>query len=48
MSSLPLLETLRKKGLEVLYLVDPIEEYIVQQLGEFGGKKLKLANVPDR
>merc|ERR1739847_39590 len=31
-SSSPFLETLRKKGLEVLYMVDPIDEYAVEEL----------------
>merc|ERR1711881_426894 len=37
----PFIESLRKKGLEVLYMVDPIDEYCVQQLKEYDGKKLK-------
>merc|ERR1711981_1243493 len=40
-SSSPFIETLRKKGIEVLYMVDPIDEYCVQQLKEYDGKKLK-------
>merc|ERR1711920_229612 len=39
--SSPFIETLKKKGLEVLYMVDPIDEYCVQQLKEYDGKKLK-------
>jgi len=40
-SSSPFIEQLKKKGYEVLYMVDPIDEYCVQQLKEYDGKKLK-------
>jgi len=37
----PFIETLRKKGFEVLYLVDPIDEYMVQQMKDYDDHKLK-------
>jgi molecular chaperone HtpG len=37
----PFIEALKKKGFEVLYLVDPIDEYMVQQMKDYDDKKLK-------
>lgn len=37
----PFIEALKKRGIEVIYMVDPIDEYVIQQLKEFDGKKLK-------
>lgn len=39
-SNSPFVEKAKKKGLEVLYMVDPIDEYCVQQVKEYDGKKL--------
>jgi len=36
----PFLERLKKKGYEVLYMIEPIDEYCMQQLKEFDGKKM--------
>ncbi|XP_070021598.1 heat shock protein 83-like [Nicotiana sylvestris] len=39
----PFLEKLKKRGYEVLYMVDAIDEYAIGQLKEYDGKKLVSA-----
>jgi len=38
--SSPFIEAFKKRNLEVMYMTEPIDEYMVQQLKEFDGKKL--------
>jgi molecular chaperone HtpG len=38
---MPQMEAIRDKGVEVLYFVDKVDEFLVQNLGEYSGKKLK-------
>merc|ERR1719383_997124 len=33
-------ERVKKRGFEVIYMTDPIDEYVVQQLKEYEGKQL--------
>jgi len=40
-ASSPHLEAFKDKGYEVLYLVDPVDELVVQHLFDYEGKKLK-------
>jgi len=37
----PFLEKLTKKGMDVLFMVDPLDEHAIQQVTEFDGKKLQ-------
>ncbi len=38
--SSPYIEAFKARGLEVVYFTDPVDEYVVESLGEFDGKKL--------
>ncbi|NBD37350.1 MAG: molecular chaperone HtpG [Verrucomicrobia bacterium] len=40
----PYLEAFRSQGLEVLYLFEPIDEFVMNHIGEFEGKKLLAAD----
>lgn len=43
----PHLELLKEKGFDVLLMVDPIDEWVVESLPEYEGKKLKSAEKGD-
>lgn len=43
----PLLEAFQQKGYEVLFYIDPIDEWIATSLTEFGGKKFKAIDRGD-
>lgn len=40
LSHSPFIERLRQKGYEVLYMTDPMDEYMLQRVKEYNGKKL--------
>lgn len=43
----PHLEAFREKQIEVLFLTDAVDEFVVQALSEYGGKKLQSAGQGD-
>tara|TARA_R100000027_G_scaffold66532_1_gene62668 strand:- start:5301 stop:7157 length:1857 start_codon:yes stop_codon:yes gene_type:complete len=43
----PYLEAFQSRGLEVLFVTDPIDEFVMSHLGEFDGKKLVSADRQD-
>jgi molecular chaperone HtpG len=43
----PYLESFKDKGQEVLLMIDPIDDFVIPQLMEFKGKKLKAVNKGD-
>ena len=43
----PFLEGFKADGHEVVFMLDPIDEFVMPQLGEYKGKKFKAANKGD-
>ena len=43
----PLLEAFRKRDLEVVYMTDPVDEWVVGSLQEFDGKKFQAVDAED-
>lgn len=46
-AKLPQLEILREKGIEVIYLVDPVDEFAVNALVNYNGKEIQSVNRED-
>ncbi|MEE2629062.1 MAG: molecular chaperone HtpG, partial [Candidatus Latescibacterota bacterium] len=46
-SQSPLLETFRKRGLEVLYLDEPVDEWVIQGLQKFDEKEFQAVDAAD-
>ena len=44
---LPQMEVFREKGIEVLYFLDKVDEFLTQNLNEYDGKKLKSVSRGD-
>jgi molecular chaperone HtpG len=43
----PFLEGFKAAGKEVLFMLDPIDEFVIPRIGEYKGKKFKAANKGD-
>ncbi|MEZ5303015.1 MAG: molecular chaperone HtpG [Verrucomicrobiales bacterium] len=43
----PYIEAFKARGLEVLYLLEPIDQYVAASAGDFDGKKLEAADAAD-
>jgi len=43
----PYIELLKKKNLEVVYMIDPLDEYVVQHVTEYEGNQLQAAHKAD-
>ncbi len=43
----PYIEAFRKRGLEIIYTLEPIDDFVMSHLGEFDGKKLVSADRGD-
>ena len=43
----PVLEAFRRRSLEVLFMTDPVDEWVVNSMQEFDGKKFQAADAED-